>query len=50
MDFTDSQAELIHQGINGVVADAQDRIGIDDFKQKENCNSQFKICHSPILA
>ncbi len=34
MHFSDSEAELIHQGINGVVADAQDRIDIDDFKQK----------------
>ena len=34
MDLSDSQAELIHQGIDGVIANAQDRISIDSFKQK----------------
>jgi len=34
MDLTDPQAELIHQSINGVIANAQDRIGIDGFNQK----------------
>ena len=27
MDFTDTQTELIHQGIDGVVTDAEDRVG-----------------------
>ncbi len=34
IDFTDSEAELVHQGVNGLVTDAEDGIGIDGFKQK----------------
>jgi len=34
MYLTDSQAELIHQSINGVVADAQYRIGTGGFSMK----------------
>jgi len=31
MNFAHTQAELIHQGIDGVVAKAQNRVGIDLF-------------------
>ena len=34
MNFSDPQAELVHHGIDGVIADTQDRIGIDGFKEK----------------
>ena len=34
MNFTDAQAELIHQGINGKVTDTQDGVDIDVLEEK----------------